>query len=53
MHKKVIFSSQKAHILLVSLLLWLFSAPSFAQNRSTHNASVSKNLELFDEIYRP
>ena len=52
MHKKVIFSSQKAHILLVSLLLWLFSAPSFAQNRSTHNASVSKNLELFDEIYR-
>ena len=34
------------------MLLMSFSAPLKAQQRSTHNASVAKNLELFNEIYR-
>ena len=34
------------------MLLISFSAPLKAQQRSTHNASVAKNLELFNEIYR-
>ena len=34
------------------MLFMSFSAPLKAQQRSTHNASVAKNLELFNEIYR-
>lgn len=52
MHKKNTFWSKKGCFIALIALLTLLSEPLNAQQRSTHNASVAKNLELFNEIYR-
>ena len=38
--------------ILISLLMVLFAAPSFAQKDKNHDFAVAKNMEIFNAIYK-